>query len=45
MLHIHHDQEILMKELIVVYRLKDFSLVPPARYLGANVEKVQLKDS
>ena len=33
-----------MKELKGLYRLKDDSLGPPSRYLGANVEKVQLED-
>mmetsp|Transcript_15996 Transcript_15996/g.23839 ORF Transcript_15996/g.23839 Transcript_15996/m.23839 type:complete len:1130 (+) Transcript_15996:7540-10929(+) len=44
LLHIHHDPEAFMKELKGVYRLKDDSLGPPTRYLGANVEKVQLED-
>ena len=36
--------EIFMKDLKGVYRLKDGSLEPPTRYLGANVENVQLED-
>ena len=44
LLHIHQDLEAFMKELKGVYRLKDDSLGPLTRYLGANVEKVQLED-
>ena len=44
LLHLHHNPEAFMKELQGVYRLKDDSLGPPSRYLGANVEKVQLDD-
>ena len=44
LLHLNHDQEIFMKELEVVYRLKYGILVPPIRYLGPNVEKVQLEE-
>ena len=44
LLHIHQDLEAFMKELKGVYRLKDDSLGPLNRYLGANVEKVQLED-
>ena len=40
LLHIHHDPEAFMKELKGVCRLKNDSLGPPSRYLGANVEKV-----
>ena len=43
-LHIHHDPEVFMKELKVVYRFKYGSLGPPTWYLGANVENVQPED-
>ena len=44
LLHIHHEPKKFMDALQKVYRLKDDSLGPPSRYLGANVEKVQLED-
>ena len=34
----------LMNRLAKVYRLKDGSVGEPERYLGANIEKVQLDD-
>ena len=37
LIHIHHDTEIFMKELKVVYRLKDGSLEPTSGSLSANV--------
>ena len=43
-LHVHHDPEIDMKLLSSFYRLKD-GVGSPSRYLGANIEKVQLEDS
>ena len=42
-LHVHHDPEIDMKLLSSFYRLKD-GVGSPSRYLGANIEKVQLED-
>lgn len=42
-LHIAHDPNEDMKMIKEMYRLKDGS-GPPDRYLGANVEKVQLSD-
>ena len=43
-LHVHHNPEIDMKLLSRFYRLKD-GVGIPSRYLGANIEKVQLEDS
>ena len=43
-LHIHHDQQLFMKELKSIYMFKDGSLGPPTRYLGANIETLQLED-
>ena len=42
-LHIHHDPTIDMKRLNEHYRLKE-GVSSPERYLGANVDKVQLED-
>ena len=42
-LHISHDPSIDMKKINEIYRLKE-GVGPPDRYLGANVEKVQLQD-
>ena len=42
-LHIAEDPTIDMKALNTVYRLKDGS-GPPERYLGSNIERVQLPD-
>ena len=42
-LHIHHDPDIDMTVLNGFYRLKD-GVQSPDRYLGANLEKVQLED-
>ena len=44
-LHLHHDPDTFMKLLVEVYRLNDGSVGEPNRYLGANIEKVQLDDS
>ena len=43
-LHVHHNLEIDMKLLSSFYRLKD-EVGSPRRYLGANIEKVELEDS
>ena len=42
-MHIHHDPSIDMKLLSKFYRLKD-GIGSPSRYLGANIDKVQLED-
>ena len=42
-LHVHHDPTFDMKRLSTFYRLKD-GVGAPDRYLGANIEKVQLSD-
>ena len=42
-LHIAHNPSVDMKSLNEVYRLKE-GAGPPDRYLGANVEQVQLED-
>ena len=42
-LHIHLDPSTDMKRLNNIYRLKD-GVGSPKRYLGANVDKVQLRD-
>ena len=44
LLHIHHNPNLFMKRLGETYRLKEDSLGSPDRYLGANVDRVQLKD-
>ena len=41
-LHLHHNSDTFMNRLAKVYRLKDGSVGEPERYLGANIEKVQL---
>jgi hypothetical protein len=43
-LHLSHDTKPTMDALAKIYRLKDESLGPPERYLGANVKKYQLPD-
>ena len=43
-LHVSHDTQPTMKALSELYRLKEGSLGPPTRYLGANVSKFQLQD-
>ena len=43
-LHLHHDLDTFMNCLAEVYRLKDGSVGEPDRYLGANIDKVQLYD-
>ena len=43
-LHVHHNPEIDMKLLSSFYTLKD-GVGSPSRYLGKNIEKVQLEDS
>ena len=43
-LHLHHDPDTFINSLAEVYRLKDGSAGEPDRYLGANIEKVQLDD-
>jgi hypothetical protein len=42
-LHVAHDPKVDMEAINKVYRLKD-GAGPPDRYLGANLEKVQLQD-
>ena len=42
-LHIHFDPSLDMKRLNNIYRLKD-GVGSPKRYLGANIDKVQLQD-
>jgi hypothetical protein len=41
---ISHDTAVVMERLSELYRLKPESIGPPNRYLGANLEKVQLDD-
>ena len=43
-LNLHNDPDTFMNRLSEVYRLKDSSVGEPERYLGANIEKVQLDD-
>ena len=43
-LHMSHDTNDTMHALSQLYRLKEESLGPPTRYLGANVRKMQLAD-
>ena len=43
-LHVSHDTKPTMDALASLYRLKEGSLGPPTRYLGANVSKYELKD-
>ena len=44
-LHLHHYPDTFMNLLAGVYSLKDRSVGKPYRYLGANIEKIQLDDS
>ena len=44
-LHLHQDPDTFMNRLAEVYRLKDGNVGEPDRYLGANIEIVQLYDS
>ena len=43
-LHLHAKGRSDMERINEAYRLKDGSITPPARYLGANIDKVQLED-
>ena len=43
-LHLHHDPDTFMDHLAEVYRIKDGIVGEPDRYLGANIEKLQLDD-
>ena len=42
-LHFDHSREVLMERLEGLYRLKEIAKAPN-RYIGANINKVQLKD-
>ena len=44
LLHLHHNPDLLMQEIEKIYRLKEGSVGEPDRYLGANIDKVQLED-
>ena len=43
-LHLHHDPDNFMNRLSEEYRLKDGSAGEPNRYLGDDIEKLQLDD-
>ena len=43
-LHPHHDPDTLINHLAEVYSLNDGSVGEPNRYIGANIENVQLDD-
>jgi len=43
-LHLHAKGRSDMGKINDTYRLKDGSIAPPNRYLGANIDKVQLED-
>ena len=43
-LHLHAKGKSDMDKINAAYRLKDGSIAPPERYLGANIHKVQLDD-
>ena len=43
-LHLSHDPDVAINALRGMYELKEGSVGPPTRYLGANVERVQLSD-
>ena len=43
-LHLHHDPDTFMNRLAEVYRLEDGSVGEPDRYIGANIEMVQVYD-
>ena len=43
-LHLHHGRDTFMNRLAEVYRLKDGSVGEPDRYIGANIERIQLDD-
>jgi len=40
---VSHQPKKMMEQIKQLYRLKDDSIGPPTRYLGANVGKFQLK--
>ena len=42
LLHLHHDPQVFMNKLKVVYRLNNGSLGPLTWFLGAKVEKLEL---
>ena len=44
-INLHHDNATFINCLSEVYRLKDGNVGEPNRYLGDNIEKVQLDDS
>jgi len=43
-LHLSHQPEIVMEAIGKVYRIKEGSLGPPTRYLGADIKKYQVAD-
>ena len=43
-LHLHHDPDTFMNRLAELYKLKDGIVGETDRYLGDNVEEVQLDD-
>ena len=43
-LQLHQDPDAFMNRLSEVYRLNDGRVVEPKKYLGDNIEKVQLND-
>ena len=43
-LHLHYNPDLFMNALEKIYRLKENSTGEPGRYLGSNIEKVQLKN-
>jgi hypothetical protein len=43
-LHLSHDPDVAINALRGMYELKEESVSAPSRYLGANVERVQLCD-
>lgn len=43
-LRLSHEPGVVMDALLRSYELKEGSIGPPTRYLGANIERVQLED-
>jgi hypothetical protein len=43
-LHLSHQPKVVMEAIGKVYRIKEGSLGPPTRYLGADISKYQMQD-
>jgi hypothetical protein len=43
-LHLSHDPNLVINSLHNMYELKEGSIGPPTKYLGTNIEHMQLED-